>query len=41
MESSDSKIYPGIARAGMTLHPNDPQDDSHQPPPAPHTWKWL
>jgi enterochelin esterase-like enzyme len=39
MESTDSKIYPGIARAGRRQDPNDPTKfiiDSH---PAPYTRK--
>ena len=39
MESTDSKIYPGIARAGMTPDPNDPTKMIVNSHPAPYTRK--
>jgi enterochelin esterase-like enzyme len=39
MESTDSKIYPGIARAGMTQDPNDPTKMIVNSHPAPYTRK--
>jgi enterochelin esterase family protein len=39
MESTDSKFYPGIARAGMTPDPNDPTRMVVNSHPAPYTRK--
>src|SRR5262245_46534085 len=39
MESTASKIYPGIARAGMTPDPNDPTKMIVNSHPAPYTRK--
>ena len=39
MESTDSKIYPGIARGAMTRDPNDPTKFAVESHPAPYSRK--